>query len=148
VIQDEVTTFLNTACIAKDEDPIKFWKGQAVACPNGMLWRMTLDYLSIPATSCDVERAFSRGLLTVTHRHHSLLDTSTQASIVVGDWLKDGAIVDEGDLADFFDKKNLCPKKGVAVVDVNNDADVEIVDVEGVCVGLGASGLVERGPLS
>ncbi|RPD53478.1 hypothetical protein L226DRAFT_443259, partial [Lentinus tigrinus ALCF2SS1-7] len=42
--------------------------------------------LLCPATSTDVERAFSRGRLTVSRLRHSLGDASVRASTLLGSW--------------------------------------------------------------
>ncbi|KAJ2920669.1 hypothetical protein H1R20_g16425, partial [Candolleomyces eurysporus] len=63
-------------------DPIAYWLGMKKAA------QMALDYLTVPATSTDVERAFSRGGLTVSKLCHSLTDKSTHCSSVLGSWAK------------------------------------------------------------
>jgi len=74
-----------------------------------------------PATSTDVERAFSRGGLTTSKMRHSLSDKSTCAATVLGAWCDvPGAIPREEVMAGFRDK-NKWPKGGslpdVVVVD-------------------------------
>jgi hypothetical protein len=66
---------------------------------------MAIDYLSTPASSVEVECAFSHGALTVTHRHHVLSDQSTCNSIVLGAWLKDTNLIPKEDLVEFFENK-------------------------------------------
>ena len=66
---------------------------------------MAIDYLSAPASSVDVKRAFSRGAFTVTHHRHALSDQSTRNSIVVGAWLKDTKLIPKEELIKFFQKK-------------------------------------------
>ncbi|EJD50330.1 hypothetical protein AURDEDRAFT_58105, partial [Auricularia subglabra TFB-10046 SS5] len=51
------------------------------------LSRMALDYLSIPATSVDVERTFSRGRLLLSHVRNRLSAESTRALLCLGSWL-------------------------------------------------------------
>ncbi|KDR79571.1 hypothetical protein GALMADRAFT_47315, partial [Galerina marginata CBS 339.88] len=50
------------------------------------LHRMALDYLSIPATSTDVERLFSRGRLILSHTRSRLSPQSTRALLCLGSW--------------------------------------------------------------
>ncbi|KIM88425.1 hypothetical protein PILCRDRAFT_95596 [Piloderma croceum F 1598] len=54
-------------------DSLQWW----TAMPTHPLHRMAMNFLSIPATSTDVERAFSHGRLTVSKMRHSLSDEST-----------------------------------------------------------------------
>ena len=67
---------------------------------------MAIDYLSAPASSVEAEHAFSRGALTVTHRHHMLSDRTTRSSIVLGAWLKDTDLVPKDELIEFFRNKS------------------------------------------
>ena len=103
---DELATFWGTPIEHHTCDPIQYWQGALVARPDSRLAKMALDYLSAPASSVDVERAFSRGALTVTHRRHCLSDTSTRNSIVLGGWLKDTDLVPRQKLIEFFRKKS------------------------------------------
>ncbi|EIM91974.1 uncharacterized protein STEHIDRAFT_46290, partial [Stereum hirsutum FP-91666 SS1] len=50
------------------------------------LSRMALDYLSIPATSVNVERLFSRGQLLLSHVRNRLSVQTTRALLCVGAW--------------------------------------------------------------
>ena len=86
-------------------DPIQYWVGVLVGQPESRLAQMAIDYLSCPATSVDVERAFSCGALTVTHHQHALSNNSTRNSIVVGGWLKDTSLIPKNDLIEFFGGK-------------------------------------------
>ncbi|KIK80336.1 hypothetical protein PAXRUDRAFT_125061, partial [Paxillus rubicundulus Ve08.2h10] len=50
------------------------------------LSRMALDYLTIPATSVNVERLFSRGRLLLSHVRSRLSAQSTRALLCLGMW--------------------------------------------------------------
>lgn len=77
------------------------------------LAQMALDYLSVPATSTDVERAFSRGGLTVSKLRHSLTDESTRCSSVLELWAEiDGFIPLDKIVALFKDKSSRARKEG------------------------------------
>ena len=102
---DELTIFWATRCEPKYVDPLQFWLGGLIARPESRLAWMAIDYLSAPASSVNVERAFSRGALTVTHRRHALSHQSTRNSIVLGAWLKDTNLIPKEDLVEFFQKK-------------------------------------------
>ncbi len=62
------------------------------------------------ATSVDVERAFSKGSLTVSKHRHSLSDKSTRAAIVLSSWLQVGGIVVDKDIIEVFEEKARRPK--------------------------------------
>ncbi|EIW58950.1 uncharacterized protein TRAVEDRAFT_92706, partial [Trametes versicolor FP-101664 SS1] len=52
------------------------------------LARMALDFLSIPATSVDVERTFSRGRRLLSHVQSRLSAQTTRAVLCLGDWVR------------------------------------------------------------
>ncbi|KAJ7359547.1 hypothetical protein DFH08DRAFT_801337 [Mycena albidolilacea] len=62
-------------------DPLDDWISSAViiTTAEAITWWT--------ATSTDVERAFSRGGLTVSKMRHSLSDESTRAATVIGSWI-------------------------------------------------------------
>jgi hypothetical protein len=141
---DELEDWLSTPIVKSAMDPILFWEGMSSA--GSPLSRMALNFLSIPgryvlsircffadqlpvATSTDVERAFSKGGLTVSRFRHSLSDASTRASTVLGSW----AVLDEviphtvipkDDIIELFKNKHKRPKKRARVED-----DVEVSEV-------------------
>jgi hypothetical protein len=103
---------------------------------------MALDFLSIPgelynrclsfidlyllASSTDVERAFSKGGLTVSKFRHSLSDESARSSSVLGSWTGlDGAIPRDLILQLFKDKGKRPKKK--KKVDEFEDTDTIVV---------------------
>jgi hypothetical protein len=102
---DELTAFWASPCEPAGTDPLTFWCGVLIGQPESCLARMAINYLSTPASSVEVECAFSRGALTVTHRHHVLSDQSTHNSIVLGAWLKDTNLILKEDLVEFFENK-------------------------------------------
>ncbi len=53
----------------------------------------------------DVERAFSRGSLTVSKYRHSLSDKSTRAAIVLSSWMQVKGVVVEKDVIQAFEDK-------------------------------------------
>lgn len=60
------------------DDPITWWD-QVGHKLYPTLYRMALDYLSIPATSCDCERAFSGARRTITCDRNRLQDVTIEA---------------------------------------------------------------------
>ena len=57
ITKDEVTEYLSMPLLPVD-DPLEWWPRHQTSLPK--LARMAFDILSIPATSCEVERVFSR----------------------------------------------------------------------------------------
>ncbi|KAJ3516930.1 hypothetical protein NMY22_g14084 [Coprinellus aureogranulatus] len=84
-------------------DPIKYWSDMKLG--GHPLAQMALDYLSVPATSTDVERAFSRGGLTVSKLRHSLSDQSTRCQTVLGLWCGVPGLLPTDTIIKTFDDK-------------------------------------------
>ncbi|KIM68455.1 hypothetical protein SCLCIDRAFT_105925, partial [Scleroderma citrinum Foug A] len=59
------------------------------------LSRMALDYLTIPATSVDVERLFSKGRMVLPYLRNHLSTQSTHALLCLGQWSKLGLVKDD-----------------------------------------------------
>ena len=117
---DELTAFWSSPCEIETTDPLQYWCGVLHGQPESRLARMAIDYLSSPASSVDVEHAFSRGALTVTHRRHALSDSSTRNSIVLGAWLN-SSLVPKDDLINFFQSK---ARRGRELAADTDDADM------------------------
>ena len=72
------------------------------------LYRIALDFLSIPCTSCECERAFSGGRRTVTIDRNPLHGSTIEALQLQKNGLRNGVVVSElKDLINFLD--NLPP---------------------------------------
>ncbi|OJA19991.1 hypothetical protein AZE42_05624 [Rhizopogon vesiculosus] len=56
---------------------------------------MALDYLTIPATSVDIERIFSRGRLFLSHVRNRLSAETTRVLLCVGLWSQFGLVKDK-----------------------------------------------------
>ncbi|TFK80198.1 HAT dimerization, partial [Polyporus arcularius HHB13444] len=82
---DEVARYFATATEETD-NPLLWWRERRDIFP--CLSRMALDYLSIPGTSVDVERVFSRGRRCLTHVRSRLSAQTTRALLCLGDWLR------------------------------------------------------------
>ncbi|OJT07830.1 hypothetical protein TRAPUB_1276 [Trametes pubescens] len=82
-VSDELTRYLSTDP-ERVKDALEWWNDRRASFPN--LSRMALDYLSIPATSVDPERMFSRGRLALPHTRNRLSPQSTRALMCVGNW--------------------------------------------------------------
>ncbi|KAF5319133.1 hypothetical protein D9758_018622 [Tetrapyrgos nigripes] len=79
------------------KDVLGWWYEKRKKFPT--LYRMALDYLTIPATSTDVERVFSRGRFLLPYVRNRLSADSTRALICLGQWSLMGLIHDEDVLA-------------------------------------------------
>ncbi|KDR66669.1 hypothetical protein GALMADRAFT_1141875 [Galerina marginata CBS 339.88] len=75
-LHSELERYLNTD-IEDVTDPIRWWYERKTTYPR--LHRMALDYLTIPATSVDVERVFSQGRLLLSHVRSRLCQFSLHA---------------------------------------------------------------------
>ncbi|KAG8735671.1 hypothetical protein FRC10_010280 [Ceratobasidium sp. 414] len=72
-------------------NPLSWWYSQRIAGNEwNTLTQMALDMLSTPATSVDVERAFSFASLIVSKRHHNLSAFTIQATASLGSYSKAG----------------------------------------------------------
>jgi hypothetical protein len=73
------------------------------------------------ATSTDVERAFSRGGLTVSKMCHSLSDESTRAASILGAWCDLPGAVPWNEIITVFREKGKRPKGNNIVVSTTDD---------------------------
>ncbi|KIL56934.1 hypothetical protein M378DRAFT_45134, partial [Amanita muscaria Koide BX008] len=89
---DELAVYLATG-IEEINDPIAWWHQRRSAFPR--LSRMALDYLTIPATSVDVERLFSRGCILLSHLRNCMSGQTTRALLCLGDWSLLSLVKDE-----------------------------------------------------
>ncbi|KDQ15769.1 hypothetical protein BOTBODRAFT_108076 [Botryobasidium botryosum FD-172 SS1] len=84
------------------KDPLQWWQEKHAVWLE--LAQMAMDYLSIPATSVDVERAFSYGRRTISLYRHSLSSDTIRASIVFGNRCIEG-LVDDNELVEMIKAK-------------------------------------------
>ncbi len=71
----------------------------------------------LSATSVDVERAFSRGSLTVSKHRHALSDKSTRASVVLRSWMEAGLVKDDNVIKLFESKAHRGMNSGDSATD-------------------------------
>ncbi|THH29708.1 hypothetical protein EUX98_g4489 [Antrodiella citrinella] len=81
------------ADIPASDDALLWWYDRRSVFPR--LSRMARDFLTIPATSVDVERIFSKGRLLLSHVRNGLTARSTRALICLHYWSKKNIIKDE-----------------------------------------------------
>lgn len=82
--------------------------------------------IATTASSTDVERAFSRGGLTVSKMRHSLSEESTRAASVLGSWCALPGAIPREDIMTVFKDKAKRPKGKEKEVVIVEDSDVEM----------------------
>ncbi|PIL36561.1 hypothetical protein GSI_00250 [Ganoderma sinense ZZ0214-1] len=95
-VRDELKRYLSTD-VEPVSDALQWWNDRRATFPN--LSRMALDYLTIPATSIEVERIFSRGRLLLTHVRNRLSAQTCHALLCLGNWSLLGLIKAEDEKA-------------------------------------------------
>lgn len=126
---DPIAEYLDSAPLGHVRDPIAFWHSQLAG--GHPLALMALDFLSAPAASVDVERAFSRGGLTVSKRRHALSDESVRAATVLGSWASNKDLIPEEQILKLLRDKSKRTKKGKVAMyeDEDESGDNEVVEV-------------------
>ncbi|PIL25420.1 hypothetical protein GSI_13310 [Ganoderma sinense ZZ0214-1] len=123
---DALEAYLEAPPLTTVKDPLAYWNAALKSgSEDPALARMALDFLSVPATSVDVERAFSRGRLMVNRLRTALSDRSVCAGTVLGSWARVDGLVVESDAV-----KLLAGKKGAhastpARADAIKEADLD-----------------------
>ncbi|KAF7799642.1 hypothetical protein EIP86_010882, partial [Pleurotus ostreatoroseus] len=121
---DPIGDYLKTDIVACD-DVIGYWSSLVGRHP---LAQMALDFLSAPAASVDIERAFSKGGLTVTKRCHALSDESVCAATILGSWSSVEGLIPEADLIERFKNKNK-RMRASQIVNVFEDVEEDNEDI-------------------
>ncbi|KIL57332.1 hypothetical protein M378DRAFT_88068, partial [Amanita muscaria Koide BX008] len=88
-IADELAAYLEQDR-ERVQDVLGWWKKKQVEFPR--LSQMAIDFHCVPATSVDVERAFSQGRLLLSHIRNRLSAESTQSLLCLGAWFKAGLV--------------------------------------------------------
>ncbi|KIY61256.1 hypothetical protein CYLTODRAFT_460015 [Cylindrobasidium torrendii FP15055 ss-10] len=122
---DALECYLETPALSSAVDPIAYWAasldkpdrhGVIVRTGMGQLSKMALDYLSIPATSVDIERMFSHAGQTVTPRRQNLSEETTRELVMTGRWFSSG-VVPRDAAVNILDSKQSRKGKGKAKAD-------------------------------
>ncbi|KIP02039.1 hypothetical protein PHLGIDRAFT_79700 [Phlebiopsis gigantea 11061_1 CR5-6] len=126
---DPITEYLDTALLGHVVDPIQFWNSQLAR--GHPLASMALNFLSVPASSVDVERAFSRGGLTVLKCRHALSDESVRAATILGSWASVKGLIPEADILEVFRNKSKRTKKveGGLYMDEDDATTPEVINI-------------------
>lgn len=94
-------------------DPLAQMALHFLTCPGKFSLTVLLHFLMhIQATSTDVERAFSRGRLTVSRTRHNLSDETTRASTVLSSWYKQDYLIPSQKLIKALGSKQQRPNNG------------------------------------
>ncbi|THH17103.1 hypothetical protein EUX98_g9192 [Antrodiella citrinella] len=91
-VMNELDHYLKQPREDAGENALKWWYNHRTMYP--CLSRMARDYLSIPATSVDAERVFSKGRILHPHTRNRLSAKSTRALLIVHFWSKLGLVRD------------------------------------------------------
>lgn len=109
--------------------------------PTRFLYTHSFNFFpfTAPASSCDVERAFSKGGLTISKYRHALTDDSTRASVLLDSWSQIPNLISEAEIIKIFkDKSRRVGKAGLEESESTESAasnggggdlsDIEMVD--------------------
>ncbi|CDO75086.1 hypothetical protein BN946_scf185010.g11 [Trametes cinnabarina] len=96
-LTSELDRYLQEPCerLKHTDNALNWWHDRRGIYP--CLSRMAADYLSIPATSVDVERVFSKGRLLLSHLRNGMSAQTTRALMCLHYWTKLD-LVDDADV--------------------------------------------------
>ena len=111
--------------MAKEGDPIYGnpldWWQRVGKLRYPLLYRIALDFLSIPATSCECERAFSRAKRTITMDRNSLSPDTIEALQLQRNWLLRKVVHSEiYSIGDFIRRKTASSSSVTSVTEPNS----------------------------
>ena len=86
----ELQAYLAAPVDPSVRDALKWWYDHRFEYPH--LSRMARDYHSIPPTSVDVERVFSRGRILLSHLRNCMSAETTCLLMCLNAWFKAGII--------------------------------------------------------
>ncbi|TFY77502.1 hypothetical protein EWM64_g6511 [Hericium alpestre] len=139
---DSMDAYLSTPLVPHEEIEagggyLQYWERQRTVRPR--LAQMALDFLSVPASSVDAERAFSGGHLQMGHLQHGMSSQTFKGQVALGSWIGTPLMPDL-DLATTIISSKMKPKrctdkgKGkenadvlpTTVINVDSDSDVDM----------------------
>ena len=91
--QNELESYLNDKACPNGsiKDPLQWWQTNGkVQYP--LLYKMAIDFFSIPATSCECERVFSQSKKLITDERNRLRPDTIEACELQKNWLLKGVI--------------------------------------------------------
>ncbi|GBE82272.1 putative AC9 transposase [Sparassis crispa] len=95
--RDELECYLDADTERVDSDTLGWWYARCKEFPH--LSRMAMSYLTIPATSVDVERIFNKGRILLPHLRNGLSAESIRALLCLAEWSRLGFVHDTDVLA-------------------------------------------------
>ncbi|KDN33808.1 hypothetical protein RSAG8_13095, partial [Rhizoctonia solani AG-8 WAC10335] len=101
---NSIETYLRTEPVSRKVvrlagGPLKYWDTQKSLMSCSDLARFAIDYLSAPASSVEVEHAFSCGRLMTNHLQHQMPSETFQAKMALRLWYKTPLLQDMSELA-------------------------------------------------
>ncbi|EUC55345.1 hAT family dimerization protein [Rhizoctonia solani AG-3 Rhs1AP] len=101
---NSIETYLRTEHVSRHViklagGPLQYWDAQRALVSCSDLSRFAIDYLSAPASSVEVERAFSCGHLMTNHLQHQMSPETFQAKMALRSWYKTPLLWDVSELA-------------------------------------------------
>jgi hAT family C-terminal dimerisation region len=107
----ELQTYLASPVDPSVRDALMWWYNHRFEYPR--LSRMARDYLSIPPTSVNVERVFSRGRILLSYLRNRMSAETTRSLMCLNSWLKAGIL-----------------KNAAVVAAIRRIPEVEVIDVD------------------
>jgi len=109
--EDELDRYLRLKVVLDSAcpNPIRWWLDHAAVFPN--LMQMALDYIIIPATSVDAERAFSACTLALGKLRTRLSDDTFRAGLLLRSWHKAGLLPELGALTQCLKDSDIAERK-------------------------------------
>jgi hAT family C-terminal dimerisation region len=98
----ELTAYLASPVDPTVKDPVMWWWEHRFQYPR--LSRMARDYLTIPPTSVDVERVFSKGRILLSHLRNRMSPRLTRSLMCLHAWLQSG-IIKDADVIDIIRRR-------------------------------------------
>ncbi|PIL25427.1 hypothetical protein GSI_13317 [Ganoderma sinense ZZ0214-1] len=132
---DALEVYLEAPPLVTVHNPLEYWTPLLKSGPDAALARMALDFLSVPATSVEVERAFSRGRLQSPGFATLLVTTQVRASTLLGSWANIPGLVDETETVNLLSgskKGKAAPDAGppIASTGVGARKAKEVIEIE------------------
>jgi hypothetical protein len=91
LFDDKLAAERDSKLAALMDDPHRWWVEEG-RTRFPIMYKMAMDYLSVPSTSCDCERAFSSAKRTVTCDRNLLSPQSIEALQLQKNWLRRGVV--------------------------------------------------------
>ncbi|KAG8694375.1 hypothetical protein FRC08_008533 [Ceratobasidium sp. 394] len=87
--------------------PLRYWESQASSETYSQLAQFAINYLSAPASSVDVERAFSCGRLMNNHLQHQMSGDTFCAKMALKSWYQTPLLRDVDHIATLLEEHGI-----------------------------------------